>query len=800
MFNRFYDDGSPARKRPQRHYAFREDSPPLVSENKWARFINFWSRSDLSNATNLVCGHVCADLTADEQDLLFNLRKFADVLLLKEDDPLHAFQMRLRSLHRLGMVNLSLPSSNASLSQLLARKRSLEASLRESKKRNQRHQATISRMHVTNAEIETELKSKDRLLAHAQAKLKEYQTMYPDRTEDKEELIDVDHEDVKEMFTTVDKYVDISDQMRYDPTGTLTCFWEDQRKQLSRDGHSKRWNPRVGSFIRVMSVVVTLIIDEFVLCHRFSDIVFFSGCRLETPSSNAYATYWFSHHVALFNSSKKKYPMGTVIGRMCLTNLVSNRIDSINDCHHTHYKSLSGELWETKVKKESDRDCILSWDATGYQKTVQFNKESGELQGFVHDPESFSCHQMFANKVNCFLVSSPEFRIKIKFPVAYYHSTSLNSAIIRQQWDEVMTGLDEVGLRVVCCVCDGASEHHKFFKTVLDVLSTHDPTITVRFGDMWVISDPPHLIKKFRNNWLSSGELNKHTKRLMIDGHLIGWTYMDATYTASTTLPDGSQRSLQILPKLKYDAIDPSSIQCLRVSLAAIPFSKTVQDFVRSNITRVAELAKVTEADINVTLKFSEKANELFQIMNSREPFTWTEDKDSNGDIIGLKDKLDTNHKFNLNWFSEKYGVSVEYLITMSGLPSGTSVPAVGSELIINRTERLLDIADYFNTWKQQVDSLHQYSKSQRQRMFITHWLYDDLRRTCYSMIELLNHYVKNSSRRWVPRRFTQDPIESLFGKIRSLAGSNINLDRFGVDCGMSESRSKSFKCIIHKM
>ena len=440
---------------------------------------------------------------------------------------------------------------------------------------------------------------------------------------------------------------------------------------------------------------------------------------------------------------------------------------------------------------------ILSWDATGYNKTVQFDKKSGELQGFTYDPESFTCHQQFANKVNCFLVSSPERRIKIKFPVTYYHCTALNSAVVRQQWDEVMTGLESIGLRVVCCVCDGASEHHKFFNTVLDVLSVHDPTITVRFDDMWVVSDPPHLIKKFRNNWLSSGELFKHTKRLMIDGHHIGWTFMNATYTASTTLPDGSKRPLQILPKLKYDVIDPSSIQRLRVSLAAIPFSKKVQDFVRHNIPRVAELARVRETDIKATLLFSENVNELFQMMNSKEPFTWTDEQDSNGVTIGLKDKLDTSHGFSLNWFSEKYGVSVKTMMESSGLPSGSSVPAHGSELIIDRTQRILDIAGYFNAWKQQVDGLHHHTKSQRQKMFITHWLYDDLRRTCYSMVELLNHYVKNSSRTWVPRRFTQDPIESLFGKIRSLAGSNINLDRFGVDCGMSEARSKAFKSII---
>ena len=451
-------------------------------------------------------------------------------------------------------------------------------------------------------------------------------------------------------------------------------------------------------------------------------------------------------------------------------------------------------MWKEKVRKDSDREVILSWDATGYQKNIKFNKSTGELLGFACDPESFSCHQMFSNKVNCFMVSSPESRIKIKFPVAYYHCSTLNSAVIRQQWDEVMTGLDSIGLKVICCVCDGASEHSKFFNSILEVVSEHDPTIVVQLDDMWVVSDPPHLIKKFRNNWLSSGEDPRHTKRLMINGHHIGWSYMVATYTSSTTLPDGSTRPLHILPKVNYNVIEPSSLQRLRVSLAAIPFSKTVQDYVRLNIPSVAEIARVNESDVIATLQFSENVNELFQIMNSDETFTWTEELDDNGIPIGLRDKLDTRHGHKLNWFSDKYGVSVNTLMKITGLPSGESTPGVGSTLIIDRPKRLLEIAEYFKLWKQDVDSMNQYTRTQRQKMFITHWLYDDLRRTCYSMCELLNRYVKHSTRRWKPSRFTQDPIESLFGRIRQLAGSNIHLDRISVDHGMSEVRSMGLK------
>ena len=74
--------------------------------------------------------------------------------------------------------------------------------------------------------------------------------------------------------------------------------------------------------------------------------------------------------------------------------------------------------------------------------------------------------------------------------------------------------------------------------------------------------------------------------------------------------------------------------------------------------------------------------------------------------------------------------------------------------------------------------------------MFITHWLYDDLRRTCVGMVGVVRQYVPRTDRRWVPRRFSQDPIESLFGQIRGLSGSNNSMNTIDVDMGISEIRS----------
>ena len=242
----FWDDGTDARVKPQRHYAFRTDRKPMVSENRWATFLNHWTSTDLACATNLVCAHVYSDLSCQELDLLHTLRVFHDVLLLKKDDPLHAYQMRLRSLHRMGIVNLSLARADASLSKLLSRKRSLEAQLRESRKRTQRAEATISRIRSEYNLLETKLADRDRLLAEAESKLLKFRTSHPNwNPEESETLTESDHDQAVKMFEVVDEDLDIQQQMKYDPTGGLSCFWEEQRKQLSSSAKGRRWNPRV---------------------------------------------------------------------------------------------------------------------------------------------------------------------------------------------------------------------------------------------------------------------------------------------------------------------------------------------------------------------------------------------------------------------------------------------------------------------------------------------------------------------------------------------------------------------------
>ena len=103
-------------------------------------------------------------------------------------------------------------------------------------------------------------------------------------------------------------------------------------------------------------------------------------------------------------------------------------------------------------------------------------------------------------------------------------------------------------------------------------------------------------------------------------------------------------------------------------------------------------------------------------------------------------------------------------------------------------------ITTYFQEWKTYVDGLKGFKDNERSKMFVSHWLYTDLRRTCHSMCELVSRFLTGSNRVWILRAFNQDPIESAFGQCRGLGGDNRTMDHVTVDVGFAKIRAFGLK------
>ena len=61
-----------------------------------------------------------------------------------------------------------------------------------------------------------------------------------------------------------------------------------------------------------------------------------------------------------------------------------------------------------------------------------------------------------------------------------------------------------------------------------------------------------------------------------------------------------------------------------------------------------------------------------------------------------------------------------------------------------------LAIAKWFTDWDNWIRSLPDLSRSEKQRMFITHQLHGDLQRTCHSMHDIFHCYVVGNVHRTV--------------------------------------------------
>ena len=130
---------------------------------------------------------------------------------------------------------------------------------------------------------------------------------------------------------------------------------------------------------------------------------------------------------------------------------------------------------------------------------------------------------------------------------------------------------------------------------------------------------------------------------------------------------------------------------------------------------------------------------------------------------------------YSLNWISELHGISVEYLCTLYPelTPPGRKIPQ-GTIIRFNRPDRWLVIADWFSKWDKWVRGLPDVTRTEQNRMFITHQLHNDLQRTCHSMYDIVQEYiVGNPNRKWIPRAFSQDVLESFFAEVRQSAGGN---------------------------
>ena len=176
----------------------------------------------------------------------------------------------------------------------------------------------------------------------------------------------------------------------------------------------------------------------------------------------------------------------------------------------------------------------------------------------------------------------------------------------------------------------------------------------------------------------------------------------------------------------------------------------------------------------------------IFCVCTQKVPIEWSPENELNTVVKG-------NGEYTLNFLSRLHGISIDHLLSLyPDLTASQKIP-VGKVIRFNKPNRWLVIAKWFSDWDNWVKSLPGLTRTERNKLFITHQLHNDLQRTCHSMYNIMNEYVVgNPYRKWVPHRFSQDIVESFFSEIRQAAGGNTDACRELVDRWVQYKRWKA--------
>ena len=282
---------------------------------------------------------------------------------------------------------------------------------------------------------------------------------------------------------------------------------------------------------------------------------------------------------------------------------------------------------------QADKQCILTFDEMTIKSGLTYDPCLDNIEGF----EVYGImgkNRFIANHALSLIIRG--INRKWKQCIWYFLSSGPVSGdklhiLVKEAFDKLST----IGLSVRGIVCDQGSNNRNFLETHEGV-SVSQPFFLHNGSKIYVIYDPPHLLKYVRNN------LKKHG--FILDGKKISWDHIVAFYE----LDESSE--IRMAPQLTDDHINLPPFKPMRVNLAAQIFSHSVT----AGIFAMSKLGALPD-EARATASFIEVMDQLFNACNSRSC--------SSSKKFGHAISNDSGHKEFLLSVSEKFAK----LTTMEG-------------------------------------------------------------------------------------------------------------------------------------
>ncbi|XP_072027683.1 uncharacterized protein [Amphiura filiformis] len=276
-------------------------------------------------------------------------------------------------------------------------------------------------------------------------------------------------------------------------------------------------------------------------------------------------------------------------------------------------KQLLSQL-KINEREEYQKYVIIVHDEMKIQTDLVYSKSSGTLIGFTDLGNFQNMLQEFENEIQ--QESAPErnlakyilvFQVRglfwnFQYPLAHFPTASTKGHEIFSLFWRAVEILELAGLKVVGVTCDGAATNRRFLdmhgnSTASDpVYRAPNPYASDHPRDIFLMNDPPHLIKCVRNAWASK-------KRMLWNNGNISWKMVEDLY-----YNDVEAGGLYLNKKLSYEHIDLTSYSKMKVGLAAEVISRTVAN----------ALSVFYASSAATTVEFVETFDRFFDLLNVR--------------------------------------------------------------------------------------------------------------------------------------------------------------------------------------
>ena len=285
-------------------------------------------------------------------------------------------------------------------------------------------------------------------------------------------------------------------------------------------------------------------------------------------------------------------------------------------------------------------DVILAALKKKVEKLPQTSKlvslvmdEMSIKQGLAYDAsrdcvEGFTESKELANHALVFIIRGIVHQWKQ--PFGYFLSWGpVGGMRLKELLLEAITKLSQLGFQVCVVVADQGSNNQSLFQSHLKV-TVNKPYFTIGDQKIFVMYDPPHLIKSVRNNLKNNG--------FEVSGKDVGWTCIQEFYDKD------SSKQTRLAPKLRQKHLDLPPFSRLRVRLATQVLSHSVA----TGMKVMAEWG-ILSKDVIPTADFLENFDMLFNIFNSDSLYSPAKLRHAFSETSGHKDFL----KKMLDWLPQ---------------------------------------------------------------------------------------------------------------------------------------------------